>query len=317
MKNLVYYCQNFSNLNVSSNKERGKANYKPILLLSVIDLITRSVIMKNEIYISDELIETFNNYWNVLGSPSYKGGLHYPFLHLQGDDFWHLKFKLKFNGLQPKTTNKLKEAVEYAYLDSELFYLLQSQDTRKELLDALVLSWFSFNEYENKEKTEDILQINQNFQEASLEAEKSFEFLNKVPTPRWSMKKSLIRNAFFRKTVVHIYNYTCAFCGLKVTKLPMQNIVDGAHIKPFSHFYDNNINNGISFCKNHHWAFDLGWFTVDEQYKIIVDKDLEEEYPSGKPMKDFHGKQLLLPNAKQYFPCAKALEWHRKNVFQA
>ena len=49
MKNIAYYCQNFSNLNVSSNKEIGKANYKPILLLSVIDLITRSMIMKNEI----------------------------------------------------------------------------------------------------------------------------------------------------------------------------------------------------------------------------------------------------------------------------
>lgn len=130
-------------------------------------------------------------------------------------------------------------------------------------------------------------------------------------------KKSLIRDAFFRKTVVHIYNYTCAFCGLKVTKLPMQNIVDGAHIKPFSQFYDNNINNGISLCKNHHWAFDIGLFTVDEQYKIIVDNELKEEYPSRKTMKDFYGGQLLLPNAKQYFSSAIALEWHCQNVFQA
>ncbi|WP_396336459.1 HNH endonuclease [Fischerella sp. JS2] len=30
-------------------------------------------------------------------------------------------------------------------------------------------------------------------------------------------------------------------------------------------FYDNIIINGISFCKNHHWAFDRSWFTVNKQ----------------------------------------------------
>ena len=92
--------------------------------------------------------------------------------------------------------------------------------------------------------------------------------------------------------------------------------MDGAHIKPFSQFYDSRINNGISLCKNHHWGFDRGWFAVNEQYKIIVSKDLEEESVYAKPMKEFHGEELLLPNSEQYFPAVEALQWHRQNVFQ-
>ncbi len=56
---------------MSSIQKRGNAQYKPILLLSVIDLITRGVITTNEIPVSDELIQTFERYWNVISSPSY------------------------------------------------------------------------------------------------------------------------------------------------------------------------------------------------------------------------------------------------------
>ncbi|WP_017315877.1 HNH endonuclease [Mastigocladopsis repens] len=308
MKNIFYYCQRFSALNVSSSQKRGNAHYKPLLLLSVIDLIARNIITNNEIMVSNALIETFERYWNLIGSKSYKGGLHYPFFHLQSEGFWHLQFKPEFNGLQPKTTNKLKEAVEYAYLDSELFSLLQDELTRKELIDALVAAFFSDNERE----IEEILQINQNFQDSSLE----IESLNLETNPRWRFNKTVIRNAFFRKAIIHIYDYKCAFCGLKVNKSFRQNIVDGAHIKPFSQFYDSRINNGISLCKNHHWAFDSGWFTVDKQYKIIISRDLQEESPHATPMKDFHGEKLILPNSEKYFPDSEALQWHHQNLFQ-
>lgn len=179
MKNVIYYCQRFSKLNVSSSRKRGDAHYKPILVLSVIDLIGRNLITNNQIPVDNELIETFERYWNILGSTTYKGGLHYPFLHLQGDEFWHLKFKPEFNGIQPKTINKLKAAVDYAYLDSELFDFLQDEIYRKQLLDALVGAWFSFKE----NKTIEILQINQNFHISTIETQlfgKS-ESINNIP----------------------------------------------------------------------------------------------------------------------------------------
>lgn len=279
MKNLDYYCQSFSQLNVSSTRKRGNAQYKPILVLTVIDLITQGLITDNQIRVSEELIQTFTRYWSILGSESYKGGLHYPFFHLQSDGFWHLVFKPEFNGLQPKTTNKLKEAVEYAYLDKELFNFLQDESPRQELIDALVTTFFQ----EQQDELEEMLQINQSFQDADLATETSSGSINLDNNPKWGCRKAIIRNAFFRKTIVRVYDYKCAFCGLRVTKAINQNIVDGAHIKPFAQFYDSRIHNGIALCKNHHWAFDCGWFTVDEQYKIIVSKELQEISPTVNP----------------------------------
>ena len=130
-------------------------------------------------------------------------------------------------------------------------------------------------------------------------------------------RKSVVRNSLFRKSVVYAYNYRCAFCQLRITRNPTQNIVDGAHIKPFAEFGDSKIDNGLSLCKNHHWAFDLGWFTVDSNYKILVARDLEDDSPHTRSMKDFHNESISLPSREQYFPRLEALEWHRQNKFKA
>lgn len=63
MNNLRFYCEKFSKLKVSNSRKRGNAQYKPILLLTVIDLIMSGVITNNQIFVSDELIQAFNKYW--------------------------------------------------------------------------------------------------------------------------------------------------------------------------------------------------------------------------------------------------------------
>ena len=313
-KNLAYYRQRFAALNVSNTRQRGKANHKPILLLSIIDLIAQGIIRDNRIYVSDDLIKTFNKYWDILGSESHNRGLYYPFWHLEGDGFWHKTLKSGFNGSKPKTTNKLREAVEYASLDDELFNILQEPNSRAELIDTLIDTWFSLN----RDDIGDILQVNQDLIKlAEKEVEISANRPNFDKEPTFYLRKSPVRNAIFRKAVVEAYDYRCALCRLKVIRNITQNIVDGSHIKPFSKFYDNQINNGISLCKNHHWAFDQGWFAIDDNYRIIVANDLEEESPNARCMKDFHSETILLPASDQDLPRLESLEWHRLNVFRA
>jgi putative restriction endonuclease len=310
---LTEYCDKFASLKISSTKKLGNAGYKPILLLSVIELINRDIITENKILVSDNLINTFEEYWRVFASDSlYKGGLHYPFFHLQSEGFWHLKLKPDFNGLQPKTTKKLKECVEYATLDDELFDLLQDSENRRILIDTLISVWFAFS----KQQEEDIIQVNQNFSEIETVEAKTINDSLEKDTFKYYLKKSIVRNALFRKTIVHAYSYKCAFCQLKVIRSLTQNIVDGAHIKPLSRFYDNRIDNGISLCKNHHWAFDNGLFSINDDYRIIVIDDLQEESPNAKPMKDFHGELIVLPSSEEYYPRLDAIRWHRQNVFR-
>lgn len=309
LRDLAYYCNCFAKLNVSKTKERGTANHKPILILSILELITQQSIVKNKIYVSNELIETFKKYWSILAADSiYTDALHYPFIHLKRDGFWNLKLRDGYMGERIKTTNKLKEKVEYAYLDDKLFILLQDSLTRQVLVDSLVSTWFA----DIKLDISGMLDIEMEFDQAD-----RAELENLDAEVKFTFRKSIVRNSFFRKLVVREYDYRCAFCKLRIIRDPNQNIVDGAHIKPFAEFGDSKIDNGLSLCKNHHWAFDLGWFSIDNNYKILVAQDLGDDSPHNRSMKDFHQESISLPSKEQYFPRLEALEWHRQNKFKA
>ena len=205
----------------------------------------------------------------------------------------------------------MKRDVESAKLDDQLFNLLQDTNAQKELIDILISTWFS----SSKKQIEDILIINESLEDSTWNELDTIESGDTDRQPKVYLKKSLFRDAVFRKSVVQVYDYRCVFCRLKVTSSLSQSMVDGAHIKPFSEFYDNRPDNGLSLCKNHHWAFDRGWFAIDDRYQIIVASDLQEDSPHPKLMKEFHGELILLPSLEQYYPRKDALQWHRKNVF--
>lgn len=313
-RNLAYYCKCFSNLRVY----QGTALHKPILLLSVIDLISQDLITTNKILISDELEEAFEQYWNIITqNPPTK--ISYPCFHLQTDGFWHLEYQENVDSSQyeqiRKSTIKFKKVVKYAYLDQVLFDLIKNDEYRTQLIDTLIASWFSASQT----KIEKIIDINDRFIDNSEDSGgiETIKIGDSIEKPTFRISKSVVRKAFFRKSIVQIYDYRCAFCRLKVQRSLKQFIVDGAHIKRLSEFYDNSIDNGLSLCKNHHWAFDMGWFFIDDDYSIRVADDLEEDSPYARPMKDFHGERILLPSSETDFPSLEALYWHRKKVFEA
>jgi putative restriction endonuclease len=53
----------------------------------------------------------------------------------------------------------------------------------------------------------------------------------------------------------------------------MGNMLDGAHIQPFAEFRGDRFVNGLALCKNHHWAFDHGWFGVDDDYRVLIPQE--------------------------------------------
>jgi putative restriction endonuclease len=317
-QSLDYYCKCFANLKVSKNINRGKAKHKPILLLSVLELMAQGDIIENKILIADRLIDTFNKYWNIFikSDAGFVMGLYYPFFHLRAEGFWHLQSKDLPDGVRIKTIGKLREKVEYAYLDNELFNLIQDSLSRQVLIDSLVTTWFADGQTELSK----LLLVNENF---DLVGQSELENFDREIKFTW--RKSPVRNSVFRKSVVFAYDYKCAFCKLRITRDPNQNIVDGAHIKPFADFSDSKIDNGLFLCKNHHWAFDLGWFGIDDNYQILVAQDLEDDSPYTRSMKDFDSprerlrqrESIALPSNEKYFPRLEALKWHREHKFKA
>ncbi len=313
MKNLRFYVEKFSRLNVNRHYKRGTAPYKPVLLLTIIDLIEHGLLTKNQIFISADLLATFIKYRDLLGPEAYQADLAQPFFYMKSDGFWHLKAQPGLEAVVSKgvltTLEKLKDTIQYAYFDDELFNLLTNLDSRNALIQSLVTSWFPGR---NREISE-LFQINsfQDFQDRLREKGGRIYTTEELVDEN----KAVVRDAAFRKVVVNMYDYQCAFCRLRIINSLNQNIVDGAHIKPFSEFRDDRMDNGLSLCKNHHWAFDRGWFGIQDDYTVLVSNDLGEESPNAKSMGEFQGERILLPAQERYTPRLEALRWHRENVF--
>ncbi|HEY9294960.1 MAG TPA: hypothetical protein VIQ31_01055, partial [Phormidium sp.] len=218
-RDLAYYRQCFRELNVNRT-ERGEAPYQPILLLSVIDLIAEGLIQANHIHITEELRNTFNKYRNILSPDrSFDSSLSMPFFHLQNEEyqFWYLDYKAEYyrdissnkkliNEKIRKSIKQLKNYVNHAYIDQELFNLLQDDDSRKELVDTLVAKWFTSSEDIAEDKTEYLLRANKYFQNFIEEEIKKLNKPDKL-APKFYFRKSAAREAVFGKAVVGIYDY--------------------------------------------------------------------------------------------------------------
>ncbi|EAW35205.1 HNH endonuclease [Lyngbya sp. PCC 8106] len=319
IRDIHYYRCKFSRrtkqnkLGLGVSLSAGEAPNKPVLLLSVIELIERGQIQRNRIELSPELISTFLKFWhdlNIQRDPN----IGLPFFHLRTDGFWHFKAKPGFEFMESRASkikvrsvSGLQQAVEYAYLDLELFTLLMNPGSRAELTLLLIENWFP-NQIQQIERSLkfDVFDDLQNQLRAS-----GGKVYSREEVEQEDKQTAIVRDGAFRRIVTNAYDYRCSFCGLKILN-NLENIVDGAHIKPFSQFYDDKINNGLSLCKNHHWAFDRFWFTINDDYTLEIADTLYEDSPDTPTLKTFEGRQIYLPNREDYYPRLDALAWHRQ-----
>ncbi|MFV0469229.1 MAG: HNH endonuclease [Dysgonomonas sp.] len=104
-----------------------------------------------------------------------------------------------------------------------------------------------------------------------------------------------------------IYDQTCCITGYKISSLFNISMTDACHIIPFSESYDDTIGNGLSLCPNIHKAFDRGLITIDEDSKIIISSNFEEDLNNPFSLKKFdnkkfysHSKNFMHPKKKTY-----------------
>jgi putative restriction endonuclease len=158
MKDFSYYRECFSTLHTAKSKGFF-APHKPLLLLSVIDLVERGVIRSNRIELSDALVTAFKlNTAKYIGhSKLFSPNIGQPFYHLQHEPFWRLvpteaSVKLCI-AADPRSAygkksvsyaiGTLRANYRYALIDPELFQLLQNEDARAQLRVMLISKYFS------------------------------------------------------------------------------------------------------------------------------------------------------------------------------
>ncbi|GAP08695.1 hypothetical protein ATHL_03602 [Anaerolinea thermolimosa] len=124
--------------------KRGKhaEHYRPhklVMLLSVIEMIERGLITENKIYLSDKLIEIFENIFYLVKRKDDLCQPGPPFFHLRTSGFWYHKIRSeKVEDYSKLTTTGgglrlIDEYIEYVYFRQDVYELLQDPKARREL----------------------------------------------------------------------------------------------------------------------------------------------------------------------------------------
>ena len=127
---------------------------------------------------------------------------------------------------------------------------------------------------------------------------------------RYTKAKQRVRPAAFRRAVRRHYNERCAVCGTRRETPTGTPEVEAAHIYPRSENGADVVRNGLALCSVHHWAFDCGWLSVDNDYRVLV-RDAPERDGYAE-FGELEGQRLYLPDDQQYHPHIKFLQEHRE-----
>ena len=86
--------------------------------------------------------------------------------------------------------------------------------------------------------------------------------------------------------------------------------LEAAHIWPRSHKGLYLPSNGIALCRDMHWAFDKGMFTIGDDFKVIVHPDVESDY-----LQQYNNKSLYIPENAFFRPDINNLHYHQTHIY--
>jgi putative restriction endonuclease len=323
MPTVEYYIEAVSSLHTDKGRSRypavtkHRAPHKPLLLLSVLDLIDERTIKENLIELSPELGETFSLYWNIVMPPDKKGKIVYPFFHLRKESFWHLlpkpgKEDILNSTHEISSVYRLLDLIIGAKFDDEFFHLVLNKEQRKFFRSIIIEKYF-----DDSIREQLLIQSKINVD--------SYDYSIKLLRKNYKLKeafsagddyKEKVRDQGFRKAVVTAYNHRCAFCGIRMRTPDGHTVVDGAHIIPWSESHNDLPQNGLSLCKLCHWTFDEGLLSVSDKYKIITSRRLHSNENIAGHLITFDNREIFKPSEIYLWPSLLSLEYHRTRKFR-
>lgn len=117
---------------------------------------------------------------------------------------------------------------------------------------------------------------------------------------------------YFRKMVLANYDNKCCVTGLNIP-----HTLIASHIVEWKKDKRNRMNpeNGLCLSATYDAAFDGHLISFDDNYCMIVSKQIKEYYTNDvarEYFKKFEGKQIILP--KRFLPSKQLLERHRNSM---
>ena len=303
--------------------------HKPFLLLIIMEMLESGELSENRIRFREieekkpffaDLMAVFNSENTENWQPS----IHNPFFHLKTNGFWHLdpaELQSRPTAITP-TEAYLGNTDAVAKLDESLFLLFVMPEYREILRQTLIRTYFSNIRHEIEQVIEEHRTLGREHIAGDIE-EYSQQLIQAVEHP-FSIQRDVasvqtetpVRSAGFRRAVMQIYEHTCAVCELNIRASGGESVTDAAHIIPFSVSYNDDIRNGMSLCKLHHWAFDTGLISLDDDYQVIVSPSMSEQGPTASMLTQLRNRRIWLPRDGEHYPAQDALTWHREEVMR-
>jgi putative restriction endonuclease len=278
------------------NPHGGDAPHKPLLLLALLELVERTGSLPSPLWLTTDVDYTFKVFEKVVAHRrSQRLNIQMPFHHLKTQGFW--------KAFTEHDTPSPHRTVTRYVIPAPSFVAACAESTfREQARRILIAKHFPpaernalYNLVGMPIPTDD-----QIAKDANYELPRDAEIAG--------------RDGRFRLDVVPAYDFTCALTGHRITTIGGKSIVDAAHIHEFSDSRNNDPRNGIALSKNAHWLFDVGLWSIDDEFRVIVAKDaFLESCPNQKPLTEFHGQRLLLPANKAIWPAKQHLTWHRRH----
>jgi len=289
----------FANLNAARTGARGIAPHKPLMLLSVIDLIEAGDIPDGWVKYDVRLVSRFRDYWElVLERQRNQPEIPMPFHALGGakDQVW----KTFTECGEP---SKAKVTTRLCYLDPELFACLQDAGFRRKARETLVSIYFT--------PREQVMLCAR----LGLPVPKTAAITAlKEDAAEFKARQKKGRDSRFKSDVLGGYYFTCALTGYRLDT-ETTSIVQAAHIHQHAVSGNDDPRNGLALSPDAHWMFDAGlWSAFLKGDEFIIQVALgrySESSPHGRLLSAYHQQALTFHTHARIRPDAKHFEWHR------
>lgn len=296
--NRTHWLGKLANLNVARTKTRGVAPHKPLMLLTVIDLIESGDIPDGWVKYDVRLVSRFRDYWElVLERQRNQPEIPMPFHALGGDrDRVWTRFTSEGAPSKAKATTRL------CSLDPDLFDCLQDSGFRRTARKVLVTIYFT--------PTEQVMLCAR----LGLPVQKTAEVLAlREQADEYKLRQKKGRDSRFKSDVLGGYYFTCALTGYRLDT-ETTSIVQAAHIHKHAISGNDDPRNGLALTPDAHWMFDQGLWTATPKGNDLIVRIAKtrftESSPHGQSLASHHGQALRFHSEARLRPSAEHLAWH-------
>lgn len=277
------------------HRNLGPAPHKPLLLLIVCDLVESGALAGGLLARDGALAFRFGTYWRVVSDRRRtRPDLRLPFFHMRGDELWH---SLDAHG-RPAAT---RETAVLAQLNMSFFVCLQSAEFRTLARRTLIAKYFHATE-----RAELYTLCGIAVPPDDIIAADATRFLP-------SDKDEKRRDTKFSMRVLPAYDFTCALTRYRMLAINGTTALDAAHIHQFKQGGVCHPTNGIALSKSSHWLFDRGYWSITDDFRVLVHPEkFDESGDAGHLLKPRAGSAIHLPPDRAFWPDRGCLAWHRE-----